>query len=1300
MATILLSAVGAAVGGSLGGSVLGLSAAVAGRFVGATVGRVIDQSLMGRGSDVIESGRIDRFRLTGAGEGEPVARLHGRMRVAGQVIWASRFTETVTTSGGGKGAPARPTVERHSYSVSLAIALCEGEISGVGRIWADGGEIARDDLTLRVYRGGADQQPDPKMEAVEGAGLVPAYRGTAYVVIEELDLAPYGNRVPQFSFEVMRPAPAALPGAGDVPPRAVRAVAMMPGTGEYTLATTPVSFDLGAGQVRMANVNSPAGKSDFSSSLDQLEASLPNCGAVSLVVSWFGDDLRMSACELRPRAEQGEQDGTGMPWQVAGVARAAAGLVPRDVEDRPVYGGTPADAAVVEAIREMTARGQEVMFYPFILMTQAAENGLSDPHTGATDQPVLPWRGRITLAAAPGQPGSSDGTAVADVEVSEFFGTASASDFTVGDGEVSYSGPEEWRYRRFVLHYAALCAAAGGVESFCIGSEMVGLTTVRGAAGYPAVQALRQLAGEVRALLGPGCKISYAADWSEYFGHHPQDGSGDVRFHLDPLWADPEIDFIGIDNYLPLSDWREGEDHLDTGWGTIYDLDYLRSGVEGGQYYDWYYHSPEAEAAQIRTPIEDGAHGEHWVYRTKDIRGWWENLHYERIDGERQAIPTGWQPGMKPVRFTELGCAAVDKGTNEPNKFLDPKSSESALPRHSTGRRDDLIQMQYLTAVLSHWGANNPQSEVYGGPMLDMDHAYVWAWDARPFPFFPAALDTWADGENYARGHWITGRAAGRDLASVVAEICEGAGVADYDVSGLHGYVAGYVEDRVMPGRTALQPLMLRFGFDAVEREGQLVFRMRDGRVDAEVTEEALALHPEIEGTLEETRAPEAELTGRVRVRFLQGEADYAVIAEEAVLPGEDTGAVSASELPMVLSRGLGRQVAERWLSEARLARDSLRLALPPSRGDLGPGDVLQVGARGLFRLDRVERAGALLAEAVRIEPETYRPVDMDEDSVALSQFVPPVPVFPLFLDLPLMRGEEVPHAPHLAVTSVPWPGSVALYASDQDSDYALNRTLSLRATVGVAQTALGAGPVGRIDRGAGLSVRLTSGGLSSISDAALLSGGNLMAIGDGTPGGWELFQFRDAVLTGENTYLLSHLLRGQFGTDAAMPEAWPEGSYVVLMNGAAEQIDLALGQRRMARHYRIGPAQRAVSDPSYRHETWAFDGIGLRPYAPCHLSVAETAGDLAFGWVRRTRIDGDSWEGIEVPLGEESESYLVRVVQGGVVRREAITATPAWTYDAAARAADGLSGLAELEVAQISASFGAGAVARLVFAV
>ena len=181
MATILLSAAGAAIGGGFGGSILGLSGAVIGRAIGATLGRVLDQRLMGSGSSAVETGHVDRFRLTGASEGAPVGQVWGRMRVAGQVIWASRFLEktTTTTVGGGKGAPPKPktTTTEFSYSVSLALALCQGEITRVGRIWADGVEISRDEVTMRVYSGAESQLPDPKIEAVEGAGLVPVFSG-------------------------------------------------------------------------------------------------------------------------------------------------------------------------------------------------------------------------------------------------------------------------------------------------------------------------------------------------------------------------------------------------------------------------------------------------------------------------------------------------------------------------------------------------------------------------------------------------------------------------------------------------------------------------------------------------------------------------------------------------------------------------------------------------------------------------------------------------------------------------------------------------------------------------------------------------------------------------------------------------------------------------------------------------------------------------------------------------------------------------------------------------------------------
>lgn len=95
MATILLSAAGAAIGSSIGGSVLGLSMTAVGRFIGASMGRMLDQRLMGQGAETVETGRIERFRLTGAGEGAPIAQVYGRMRVGGHVIWSTEFQEHV-----------------------------------------------------------------------------------------------------------------------------------------------------------------------------------------------------------------------------------------------------------------------------------------------------------------------------------------------------------------------------------------------------------------------------------------------------------------------------------------------------------------------------------------------------------------------------------------------------------------------------------------------------------------------------------------------------------------------------------------------------------------------------------------------------------------------------------------------------------------------------------------------------------------------------------------------------------------------------------------------------------------------------------------------------------------------------------------------------------------------------------------------------------------------------------------------------------------------------------------------------
>ena len=80
---------------------------------------------------------------------------------------------------------------------------------------------------------------------------------------------------------------------------------------------------------------------------------------------------------------------------------------------------------------------------------------------------------------------------------------------------------------------------------------------------------------------------------------------------------------------------------------------------------------------------------------------------------------------------------------------------------------------------------------------------------------------------------------------------------------------------------------------------------------------------------------------------------------------------------------------------------------------------------------------------------------------------------------------------------------------------------------------------------------------------------------------------------------------------------------------------------------------------------------MGLKPLCPVHVRGARSGGDLAITWMRRTRIGGDSWDAVEVPLGEDSESYEVDILDGATVKRTLAATTPAATYTAADQTAD-----------------------------
>lgn len=1258
MAQLVLGAVGSTIGGQIGGTILGVSASSIGGFIGSVAGAYIDGMLMGGAHTSQVGPRLSDLNVLTSAEGTVIPRVYGRARLSGQIIWATRFEEeanTQTVSSGGKGSRgASQTVRTYTYYANFAVALCEGEVTRLGRVWADGKEIDLSNYTWRLYRGTESQQPDSLIEAVEGEDNAPAYRGVAYIVFERLDLTDFGNRVPQLSFEVFH----SLSQTENL----VEAVTMIPGAGEFIYDTIEQRQILTETSSFALNVHSRGGGTDLQVSLDQLEATCPNIGTVALVVAWFGSDLRCGECTITPKVEVRLAISVPTAWSVAGLNRAGAEAV-SEHDGKPAYGGTPADASIRRAIAELKSRGLRVVFYPFILMDIPEGNSLTDPYTGGSGQPAYPWRGRITCTPAPGAAGTVDKTGTAATQVSAFFG----------------NGSNDWRYRRFIKHYASLCASAGGVDAFLIGSELVNLMHVRSDAdSFPAVAAMKSLAAEVRAILGEGTDLSYAADWSEWANYRPDDGSGDLFFHLDPLWADENIDFVGIDNYMPLADWRDGSAHADAlaGAGTVYDLDYLQGNIAGGELFDWFYASAADRAAQVRSPITDGAYGKPWVYRPKDLVSWWSNAHYDRPGGTEAGSATDWTPESKPIWFTETGCPAIDKGANQPNVFYDPKSAESAFPYFSNGSRDDFMQRRFIEAHLDYWGtsgAHNPVSSEYAAPMVDAANVFLWTWDARPYPVFPQLTSFWADGENWFLGHWLNGRLGAVGLADLFAAHMDYHGFTLFDASGLTGTVEGQIIDKRSTLRDALNPLMLAYFVDAAESAGVMRYSMRGSQPVIDVTPDDLAVPDEADAERFSLRRMNVSgLPGAITISYLDGDANYRQGAITSKMAGQFIDRVQSETVPLVLRQGLVQRIADVTLRELWSRQESGTFALPPSKLALDPADILRLTEGGrdhVLRLERISDEGALACEAAGFEPTLY---DARSGRDRVRQPEVPVgyvaPIF-AFLDLPLITGNESPTAPHIAAHSVPWPGGVDLYRGATEATVTLNASAATQATLGELAADFYPGTTGRFDEGNDIWVQLYTGELAAAETLAVLAGANLCAI-ENADGEWELVQFRDAELVADRKYRLSGLLRGQYGTEAAMRNPVSSGARFVLINGAVAQAVLAFEDLDTDFVWRYGPRPRPLSDPAWVTETRAFAGAGLRPLSPTAVKGRMSGGDLNLSWIRRTRTDGDGWA-FEVPLGETVESYEVDIMDGGEAVRTLATASPAAVYTAAQIAAD-----------------------------
>lgn len=216
MTSIVLGVVGAAAGFAIGGP----SGAYAGWTIGSGIGGIIDP-ITGANT---QGPRIGDLAAQGSTYGSSIPIYYGTARGSGQVIWSSNLIETAheeEADGGKGGGGGGESYTTYTYSINCAVGVCEGEIVGISRIWANG-EVIYDiratnlgatgqSSNIRVYTGSETQLPDSLIEAYQGAGNVPAHRGLAYVVFQNFQLEKYGNRIPNFTFEIVANGTASAP---------------------------------------------------------------------------------------------------------------------------------------------------------------------------------------------------------------------------------------------------------------------------------------------------------------------------------------------------------------------------------------------------------------------------------------------------------------------------------------------------------------------------------------------------------------------------------------------------------------------------------------------------------------------------------------------------------------------------------------------------------------------------------------------------------------------------------------------------------------------------------------------------------------------------------------------------------------------------------------------------------------------------------------------------------------------------------------------------------------------------------
>ncbi|HGG9560707.1 TPA: phage tail protein [Neisseria meningitidis] len=164
---------------------------------------------MGGKSSTITSAeeRILSLQVQRSSQGLTLPVIYGRTRVAGNLVWYGDFVaieHKATTRQGGKGGGGVKQVDiSYTYEAAVMLALCEGEIQGVGRIWRDKEKFdSLAQLRLTLMRGGDEQPLWTHLQQAKHQDQALNYSGTAYLCSPNYELTK-SAQIYQHNFEVI-----------------------------------------------------------------------------------------------------------------------------------------------------------------------------------------------------------------------------------------------------------------------------------------------------------------------------------------------------------------------------------------------------------------------------------------------------------------------------------------------------------------------------------------------------------------------------------------------------------------------------------------------------------------------------------------------------------------------------------------------------------------------------------------------------------------------------------------------------------------------------------------------------------------------------------------------------------------------------------------------------------------------------------------------------------------------------------------------------------------------------------------